>query len=303
MHFSSATPAGQVLSLTERHAKSVQSPSATSSQLPKIPNYIPASQWFLFHTFRKRLREAEQCALNVPTRSRKEPFGIPGMVRLALFSFQIARPVLTPAKNHASSQSIRVHLPSKQQKSSPGFSAQLSHQFKVGCHLEPFTTRQDSDADAGGPASSLGYPFCIVEVEAGLSAPRIASSSTHPTCASGSCKCIHWHLSLFPLSAASASYPAESPPDLIHLQPAAKARGEPTAARTDPQVLPPLTASPKLDQLRCHFLAPAAGLCLSGFQLVAVMTTAPGSAQAGTLQGEKFPPTLSESLSFPEHPS
>lgn len=43
--------------------------------------------------------------------------------------------------------------------------------------------------------------------------------------------------------------------------------------------------------------------CLPGFQLVAVMTTAPGSAQAGTLQGEKFPPTLSESFSFPEHPS
>lgn len=33
------------------------------------------------------------------------------------------------------------------------------------------------------------------------------------------------------------------------------------------------------------------------------MTTAPGSAQAGTLQGEKFPPILSESFSFPEHPS
>lgn len=40
-------------------------------------------------------------------------FSIPGMTRLALFSFQIARPVLTPAKNHAFSQSIRVHLPVK----------------------------------------------------------------------------------------------------------------------------------------------------------------------------------------------
>lgn len=58
--------------------------------------------------------------------------------------------------------------------------------------------------------NSLGYPFCTVEVEAGLFAPHIASSSTHPTCASGSCKCIRWHLPLFPLSAASASYPAES---------------------------------------------------------------------------------------------
>lgn len=36
MHFSSATPAGQIFSLPERHAKSAQSPSATSSQLPTI---------------------------------------------------------------------------------------------------------------------------------------------------------------------------------------------------------------------------------------------------------------------------
>lgn len=55
MHFSSATPAGQVLSLTKRHAKSVHSPSVTSSQLPKIPNCTPASQWFLLHTFGKGL--------------------------------------------------------------------------------------------------------------------------------------------------------------------------------------------------------------------------------------------------------
>lgn len=55
MLFSSATPAGQVLSLTKRHAKSVHSPSVTSSQLPKIPNCTPASQWFLLHTFRKGL--------------------------------------------------------------------------------------------------------------------------------------------------------------------------------------------------------------------------------------------------------
>lgn len=44
MHFSSATPAGQVLLLTERHAKAIQDPSATSSQLPKIPNCTLANR-------------------------------------------------------------------------------------------------------------------------------------------------------------------------------------------------------------------------------------------------------------------
>jgi hypothetical protein len=111
-----------------------------------------------------------------------------------------------------------------------------------------------------GQANILGYPSCTVEVEAGLFAPLIASSSMHPTCASGSCKCIHRHLPLFLLSAASASYPAESPPDIIHLQPTAKAQWGPRAACTDPKDRPPLIASPKLNQLRCHFLAPAAGL-------------------------------------------
>lgn len=66
MHFSSATPAGQVLSLTKRHAKSVQSTSVTPSQLPKIPNCTPVSQWFLFHTFRKELGAANSAPSTCP---------------------------------------------------------------------------------------------------------------------------------------------------------------------------------------------------------------------------------------------
>lgn len=225
------------------------------------------------------------------------------MVRLALFSFQIARPVLTPAKNHAFFQSIRVHLQSKQQRFSPGFSAKLSHQLKVGCHLEPLTARQDSDV-CRGPMNSQGYPFLHrgSGVEAGLSAPLVASSSTHQTCASGSCKCIHWHLPLFLVLQAPATQP-----NRCLISPTCSQRPK---LREDPELHAqtckpslPLLLALNLTNSRCHFLAPAAGLSLPGFQLVAVMTTAPGSAQAGTLQGEKFPPTPSECLGFPEHPS
>lgn len=156
MHFSSATPAGQVLSLTERHAKSVQSPSATSSQSPKIPNCTPASQWLFFfpHTFRKGLGARNSAPSTCPrgaTRAVQHPWD--GQTSAILFSNSMVSPNARQ-KNHAFSQSIQVLLQSKQQKSSPGFSAKLSHQFKIGCHLEPFTTRQDSDAYRG-PVNSL----------------------------------------------------------------------------------------------------------------------------------------------------
>lgn len=86
-------------------------------------------------------------------------------------------------------------ISSKQQGSSPDYSAKLSHQLKVCRHSVPFTNRQDSDVGRG-PANSLGYRTCPVEVKAGFSAPLLAASSKHPTCASGSCKYIHWHLRL-----------------------------------------------------------------------------------------------------------
>lgn len=55
----------------------------------------------------------------------------------------------------------------------------------------------------------------------------------------------------------------------------------------------PLFLAPNLANSGAHFPAPAAVLSLPRFHLVAVMATAPGSAQAGTLQGEKFPPPSS----------
>lgn len=124
------------------------------------------------------------------------PFGIPGMVRLGLFSFQIPKPVLPPAKIMFSPKGFGS-ISSKQQGSSPDYSAKLSHQLKVCCNSVPFTKRQDSDMGRG-PANSLGYRTCPVEVKAGFSAPLLATYSRHPTCASGSCKCIHWHLRLPP---------------------------------------------------------------------------------------------------------
>lgn len=183
----------------------------------------------------------------------QEPFGIPGMVRLALFSFQIAWSVLTPAKKSCVLPKHSGPSPVKTTEILSWLLGQTVAPVQNRLSFRTFhnPTRLRRLQGAGDQSS---YPSRTVEVEAGLSVPLIVSSSTHPTCASGSCQCIHWHLPLFLLSAASASYPAESPPDLIHLQPAAKAQREPRAACTDPQALPPLIARPKLNQLRCHFL-------------------------------------------------
>jgi hypothetical protein len=148
-----SSPARCILAQRPQLVKSSRSPSATRN-LSSPPLSPPASslrsptalRWANGFFSTPSGKNSGRRTVR-PQRAHEEPqglFGIPGMIRLPLFSFQIARSVLTPAKNHAFSQSSRVHLPSKQQKSFPGFSAKLSHQFKVGCHLEPFTT-QDSD--------------------------------------------------------------------------------------------------------------------------------------------------------------
>lgn len=118
------------------------------------------------------------------------PFGIRGMVRLALFSFQIAKPVLPPAKNHAFSQSIRLYLPVK----TTGISWRLGQTVApVQSPLSLSTFHNPTRLRRGertGEQSAL--PF-LNRGSGGWVLCDLASSSKHPTCASVSCKCIHWH--------------------------------------------------------------------------------------------------------------
>lgn len=124
----------------------------------------------------------------MPTRSRKGPSASLGWSDSGYSLFKYQSPFSRPPKS-----CFLGSISSKQQGSSPDYSAKLSHQLKVCCHSVPFTNQQDSDVGRG-PANSLGYLTCPVKVKAGFSAPLLAASSKHPTCASGSCKCIHWHL-------------------------------------------------------------------------------------------------------------
>lgn len=108
MHFSSATPAGQVLLLTERQAKSIQDPTATSSQLPKIPNCTLAnlqSRSAPSEGLRAQNSAPSTCPRGA-ARALRHPWD--GQTRAILFSNTKAR---SPARqNHVFSQRIRVHL-------------------------------------------------------------------------------------------------------------------------------------------------------------------------------------------------
>lgn len=162
-----SSPARCILAQRPQLVKSSRSPSATrnlsSPPLPppasslRSPTTPRQANGFFSTPFEKDSRELNS-APSTCLRGAARAVRHPGNGQTSAILFSNSTVVLTPAKNHASSQSIRVHLPSKQQKSSRGFSAKLSHQFKVGCHLEPFTTRQDSDGCRGtGEQSRLPF--------------------------------------------------------------------------------------------------------------------------------------------------